>query len=45
MVCDAQPLVQDTGYPKNDTAKLFSSEVEIIQTTAYPMVKVVSFAQ
>lgn len=44
MVCDAQPLV-DTGYPKNDTAKLFSSEVEIIQTTAYPMVKVVSFAQ
>lgn len=38
--CDAQPLV-GTGHPKNGIAKLFPNKVGIMQTTAYPISKVV----
>lgn len=38
--CDAKPLV-GTGHPKKGIAKLFPNKVGIMQTTAYPMGKVV----
>lgn len=33
--CDTHSM-EDTGYPKDDVAKSFSSKREVIQTTEYP---------